>query len=527
MRRFLALAIFIAACAPPPTDADSTEQAVLGAGKFDGSCDNNQETLILDAERFGRRVAKSGAFRDCMQRALSTTTGYTFSGPYGSAQVGPYKRCAGDPTWNGEPLSQLIADAMNVAQSTNNLTQGCTPDRQGDRVAFTGQNDGLVHSNDEGFLWIGPIVTDEVTALSSTTMCPGSGLSVPQCRYPYPWPLDGMAGSAWHEASHTHGYQHDNCGQAVYDKTINSMPYIIQQCLTFAAQDSARSNAGGPLLANGCPRGQLSLATAMGATTTTCVDDPRLMRLPFNGGQQTTVAGAGIFSLDWSGNVYKWLGSTFSWIGFGGRQFAANDDALYAITSDGSQIVRYDGASWTQIGTASQRLIVGGHKVFSIAPDGTIWRWNGTVNNWTQIGGAGAQFVAGSDGTLWALNVDRSAVLRYTDATGWVVVGGPAAQLFVAGATLHAVRPDRLAILRYVSGAWTVVVSSSTTLQGVFSGGSAGQVYGLYAGKLTQYRGLNGRTLETLAEDANNLVSYNGRLFVDRTSLGAYELRTP
>lgn len=523
MRRFLALAIFIAACAPPPTtdaDTDSTEQAVLGAGKFDGSCNNSQETLILDAERFGRRVVKSGAFQDCMRMALSST-GYRFTGTYGSTQIGPYIRSTNDPAFNG------LNDILTMAWSPNNFMQGCTSTRPADgTIASTTLNYGLVHSNDEGFQWVGPIVSDEVTALSSSTMCPGSGLSVPQCRFPYPWPLDGMAGTAWHEASHTHGFQHDP-NRAGFDMTVNSMPYIIQQCITVAAQDSARANAGGPLLANGCPRGQLSMAMAMGGTTTTCVDDPRLMRLPFSGGQQTTVAGAGIFSLDWSGNVYKWIGSTFSWIGFGGRQFAANDDALYAITSDGSQIVRYDGTGWTQIGTASQKLIVGGRKVFSIAPDGTVWRWNGTVNNWTQIGGAGAQFVAGSDGTLWALNVDRSAVLRYTDATGWVVVGGPAAQLFVAGTTLHAVRPDRLAILRYVAGAWTVVVSSSTALQGVFSGGSAGQVYGLYASKLTQYRGLNGRTLETLAEDANNLVSYNGRLFIDRNSLGVYELRAP
>ncbi|MFO0647953.1 MAG: hypothetical protein U0326_17065 [Polyangiales bacterium] len=121
-----------------------------------------------------------------------------------------------------------------------------------------------------------------------------------------------------------------------------------------------------------------------------------------------------------TGNVLRRVGttgSTWTVIGGPGRQFAANDDALYAISADGAHVMRYNGSTWTSIGGASRQLVVGGHKVFSIDPvTGNVSRYDNSPNAWTVIGGPGSQFAVASDGRLYALTSNRQAVMRFDEA---------------------------------------------------------------------------------------------------------------
>ena len=525
--------------APDSDDNSDTQRAVSavrGADRFDGSCSNTQENLIIEAERFGRRVTASPAFAACIQRAVR---GFVYTYPDGSQrQIGPYRYCNGDPGSAADSDAVKAARMMIPATSTNDIVQGCTPTTSGSTVASTTLNYGLDHHNDEGFQWVGPYVTDAASALNVSTMCPGTSLSPPACRYAYPWPYANMAATAWHEASHTHGYQHDNCGwpaNSGYTMQANTVPYIIQACIEVVANDSARSNACGSGLTNGCSRGQLSLVTSLGATTCQCLDDPRLLGLGLYGGRQLTAGAFGTFAVSpTTGSVLRRNGTTgSSWtvIGGAGRQFAANDDALYAISADGAHVMRYDGATWTSVGGASRQLIVGGHKVFSIDPaTGNVYRYNNSPNNWTLIGGPGSQFAVASDGKLYALTANRQAVMRFDEGlTGnsWTQIGGAASQIFAAGSMIHALRPDSLAILRFNGSAWETVVTSSLALQGTFMGTVNGRIYGLFSQRLTQYRGASGRTTEVIAEDVNGIASTTDRVFLERATVGVYELYRP
>lgn len=519
-------------------DQGTSVEAVLGAARFDGSCSNDQENVIVEAERFGRRVTNTTAFQQCISNAV---TGFTFTYPDGATRkIGPYYRCDGDPGAASDTPLMTTANVIVVARSPNDFMQGCTPTLNGDTVAATTLDYGLGHHNDEGFQWVGPLVADVATALTRPVCA--AGTYPPSCRYAYPWPWANMAATAWHEAAHTHGYKHGTGTVAscratpvpgpTFEMKENTMPYIIQACIEAVAADSTRAAAGGPSLANGCPRGQLAIAPSIGASGAVCADDPRLSPLSFTQGTRSTASAFGLFSVDrLSGNVMRRVGAGWSTVGGAGRSFAAADDALYAISADGAHVVRYDGATWTSIGGASQGLVVGGRRVFSIAPGtGDIYRYDNSPNAWTRVGGPGAQFVVASDGRLYGLTSNRQSVVRLDEggfgSFGWTVVGGAASQIFTAGAELHAVRPDNLAVLKLGASGWTTVVSSSTTLQGRFLGAAGGRVYSLFGQRLVQYRGLSGRTVETLAEDVDNVTTTGATVYLDRAR-GPHSLLRP
>jgi len=541
LRTLAALAAASAAACAPATDVandpGASSEAVLGASRFDGSCNNTQETVIIEAERFGRRIVNTPAFQQCIQRAVA---GFTFTYPNGvQRRIGPYTRCDGDPGSAADSAATTAANVLVATRSRNDFMQGCTPTTNGSTIASTTLNYGLGHGFDEGFQWVGPLVTDVANALT-LPVC-GAGSTPPGCRYPYPWPWANMAATAWHEAAHTHGYQHGtgsaaSCNAANpsprYVMTETTMPYIIAACIEAVAVDSTRAAAGGPSLANGCPRGQLSVATVLGATTYVCADDPRLSAMAFTQGTRTTAGAFGVFSVDRvTGNVMRRVGAGWSTVGGPGMSFAAADDALYAISADGAHVMRFNGSTWTAIGGASRAIAVGGRRVFSVAPGtGDVWRYDGSPNAWTRVGGPAAQLAVASDGRLYALTPNRQAVMRFDEGAfggfGWTQVGGAAAQIFTSGADLHAVRPDNLAVLKLTSSGWQVVVSSSTVLRGTFLGGPGGRIYGLFAQALTQYRGAGGRTTETIAEDVENVAVTATQVFLDRAR-GPHELLRP
>ena len=151
---------------------------------------------------------------------------------------------------------------------------------------------------------MGPLVTDTVNALRLPACASGSTPGV--CHWPYPWPYAPMAGTAWHEAAHTHGFQHGDgsatsCGlpaSTPFSMTVNTAPYIIHACMDVVAADSVRANAGGVNLANGCTRGRLAIASTLGGTAMQCLDDPRLSAMSLSAGSRTVASAFGVFSAD-------------------------------------------------------------------------------------------------------------------------------------------------------------------------------------------------------------------------------------
>ena len=118
---------------------------------------------------------------------------------------------------------------------------------------------------------------------------------------------------------------------------------------------------------------------------------------------------AGVFELDASGNIWMYNGTPFSWteIGGPGAEFAEGGGHLYGLAPDDSYVAEWNGpgqGGWTVIGGTAQDIYAGPGGLVATAPgaydvSGDIWRYNGTPNSWTDIGG-GAY-------TLW---VDSASV---------------------------------------------------------------------------------------------------------------------
>jgi hypothetical protein len=63
---------------------------------------------------------------------------------------------------------------------------------------------------------------------------------------------------------------------------------------------------------------------------------------------------------------------------------------------------------------------------------GDVWRYHGTPNQWTQIGGTGAAFAVG-DKTVYGLSPGGDGVWQYDGSgTSWTQIGGPASEITVA-----------------------------------------------------------------------------------------------
>lgn len=73
----------------------------------------------------------------------------------------------------------------------------------------------------------------------------------------------------------------------------------------------------------------------------------------------------------------------------------------------------------------AKNIYAGGAGLFATNPKtGHIYQYNGTPDQWTEIGGPGATFTV-SDTHLYGLTPDRSATYRWDGAAGWTRIGGP------------------------------------------------------------------------------------------------------
>ncbi|HEV2638542.1 MAG TPA: hypothetical protein VGX23_25575 [Actinocrinis sp.] len=143
----------------------------------------------------------------------------------------------------------------------------------------------------------------------------------------------------------------------------------------------------------------------------------------------------------------------------------SNDINLFAYGPTYNYIAEYSVAlaKWTVIGSGGNALYVGDAGVFeSMVPDeGPIYEYNGTPNQWTEIGGPGAQFAVGGD-HLYGLSPTSNYVAEWNGpGLGWTTIGGPALMLFAGRGGLYAIDPTRTNLYRYdgTPNQWTYLGS--------------------------------------------------------------------
>lgn len=154
------------------------------------------------------------------------------------------------------------------------------------------------------------------------------------------------------------------------------------------------------------------------------------------------------------------------------------EQTVFALAPDRSYVAEWNGpgSGWTIISGSAEAIYAGSAGVFKLDWSGNIWMYDGTPNNWTEIGGPGYQFAEGG-GHLYGVAPDRSYVAEWngTVGGGWTIIGGPVANISAGPAGLVEVSPeaDKTLIYDGTPGAWTQISGST---QGAYSGNA---IYGV------------------------------------------------
>ncbi|WP_030242114.1 DNA/RNA non-specific endonuclease [Streptomyces lavendulae] len=193
---------------------------------------------------------------------------------------------------------------------------------------------------------------------------------------------------------------------------------------------------------------------------------------------------------------------------------------LYALAPDHGSVWKHEGDNhWTKIGGPAESVHAGRLGVFARHPDtGAIYRYDGEIGRWSQIGDASADLEVTGD-HLYRLSSDRSAVFEWSgQGTDWTkiggpadqlyAVGGPADQLYAGGAGLFATRPDTGHLYQYngTPDHWTEIGTpgaafavSGEHLYGLSPDRSA--VFERTSGDNWQYRGGPSEALQAVRDE--------------------------
>lgn len=237
--------------------------ALFGSVSYGSTCTDSLKDFQEDILAYGRIVARTSAFSQCIDTAVRTGVSGT---PLDTAyNFGPYKPCHGagagdDPYWDASKTTQ-IQKVLDITKSPNKLHINCSGGAIGNASTFFWDVHGYGHSSFETFSW-----TDWLMNVEDDRFTGGAS--------PLPWPTRAAASTTWHEVMHSHGYRHGegasataNCGYTSsdnYDYQRNSMPYIVGRCMGYTI-DRAEDVCNG---IQSCPQGQLRIPN--GHTSTSC-----------------------------------------------------------------------------------------------------------------------------------------------------------------------------------------------------------------------------------------------------------------
>jgi hypothetical protein len=285
--RFLALhavaaTCLIGACAADGGDAVTAETPrpdllpLWGSAGYEGDdCSEEKQELVNESLRWGRIASNSSVFRQCIAESVNGA---------GALGVSNYRKCIGDPYYDSDAATQ-IRRAVAMSRSANDLAIKCdgVPGPGQSFIAFASLGN-YGHEDAEGLTFNRDWLTSIADNLGSP-LCSTVPAGTP-CRWAaHPWPYPDIASRIWHEAAHTHGYTHGangqddaikNCGyegDATWHYQVNTMPYIIGQCIG-AVLGRSNDVCGDP--AQGCGADALRIVAGVGSTACECVGDPKV-----------------------------------------------------------------------------------------------------------------------------------------------------------------------------------------------------------------------------------------------------------
>jgi hypothetical protein len=161
--------------------------------------------------------------------------------------------------------------------------------------------------------------------------------------------------------------------------------------------------------------------------------------------------------------VYIWNKTGQSWTRVGrpaGRIYGGRFGLVATDPTTGHLFLHLGGVdNWRQIGFAGASFAVTSNTVFGLTPDkSAVYRYDGFGMSWTKVGGPTAALYAGDWGLV--ATAPNGNVFRYLGSPGnWQHIGGPGAQFAVSSIAVFGLTPDKSAVYRYdgAGTSWTYV----------------------------------------------------------------------
>ncbi len=435
-------AAFAGCGSPKEPSAVGTDQSdLLGKVTYGNDCNGTDYQFLAKAMHYGRTVAVSNAFQQCMSKSVNQLSG----------SIGAYLKCKGDPFY-GDTAATQLSKVMDAARSTVDVSIKCTGSPSGNASAGL---DSYGHVSPESLTF-----SSWLRSVDTTLNFPVCNTGA-NCRYAAePWPWSQAAGIIWHEAMHQQGYTHGAddqanakvaCGYSTYTDAqwnfqTNTMPYIVGNCISEVIDRSGRK-CGAPLESGA----GLKLITDFDGSTCSVAQDPQSPTVSW---QRVGAPG--------SANQIAACSESLD-----GRVYALNyDRTLWVSHSSGA-----DG-TWAYVQTpgAAQQIFCAKHTLYAFNDDRTLWRNDGTdaAVTWTYVGRpAGAKRITGttyldvyfpfpfnldsSAPVLFALNDDNTLWKSYSGADGtWSYLGAYADwSRIAAGGGIGEARPFALDIYSF------------------------------------------------------------------------------
>jgi hypothetical protein len=196
-----------------------------------------------------------------------------------------------------------------------------------------------------------------------------------------------------------------------------------------------------------------------------------------------------------------------------------NDINVFAISPNSTYIAEWSKATgqWTVISNTivGTGLVVGDAGVFTYTPS-AIYEYNGTPNQWTQVGGAGDSYVEAGN-NLYGLGPDGDYVAQWNGpGKGWTIIGGPALTIEAGGAGLVETNQNSSGAYLYdgTPNQWTYIDNGKSDyvvgLTGIFKVGP----------DLTPYQWVGpGDSWQEIGGQVDELFAGADGLFADQTAL--------
>jgi serine protease AprX len=144
--------------------------------------------------------------------------------------------------------------------------------------------------------------------------------------------------------------------------------------------------------------------------------------------------------------VFRWTGTQWLQVGHNALDISAGrDGSIFAVSKDNNLWRYVADNNWVRAGGTGKLkkiAVFNQNRIYGIGMDDDVWMWNGTA--WSEIGNTVQAMAVGVDGTLVVVNRDVSTIWRYNNSPwNWTQLSGLAEELAVFDAnTIYAVGGD-------------------------------------------------------------------------------------